>query len=314
MRDVFGEVSKLLESGTDVVLVMIVESSGSTPRRRGAKMLVTGLGRVYGTIGGGRVEYVSIQKAQQVLKERTSQIAQYQLSKNDIQDLGMICGGDVKVYFQLMNACDIRWMNLCRQIESVYQNRERCWLLTDAGTDAREAMKIVSGKPELLHQTDVFAEELVLPQRVWVFGGGHVAQALVPVLASVGFSCVVLEDREEFCKKELFPEAENTMLIDNDKVAEYVSVKAEDYAVIMTRGHKDDQKIQAQMLETPASYIGVIGSLKKKAAVFENLRRMGYTDTDLARITAPIGLAIKAETPAEIAVSIAAQLIMLKNS
>lgn len=145
--------------------------------------------------------------------------------------------------------------------------------------------------------------------RVFIFGGGHVAQALVPALAAVDFRCVVLEDREDFCRPELFPGVEETRLIQNDDPAAYQDITAEDCVAVMTRGHKDDLTVQAHVLKTPAKYIGVIGSRKKTAAVFARLKEMGYADADLARITTPIGLDIKAETPAEIAVSIAAQLI-----
>ena len=100
--------------------------------------------------------------------------------------------------------------------------------------------------------------------------------------------------------------------MDNARLADFVTVEERDYVVVMTRGHKDDQAVQAQMLRTPAHYIGVIGSRRKTAGVFARLREEGFTDADLARITTPIGLDIKAETPAEIAVSIAAQLIQVR--
>ena len=157
-----------------------------------------------------------------------------------------------------------------------------------------------------------YCEPLFRAGRVYVFGGGHVSQALVPALTAVDFRCVVLEDRPEFCRPELFPGVEETRLVDNARLADFVTVDERDYVVVMTRGHKDDQAVQAQMLRTPAHYIGVIGSRRKTAGVFARLREEGFTDADLARITTPIGLDIKAETPAEIAVSIAAQLIQVR--
>ena len=135
------------------------------------------------------------------------------------------------------------------------------------------------------------------------------SQALVPALAAVDFRCMVLEDREDFCKPELFPGAIGTMLIDNNRVNDYIDIQEEDYLCIMTRGHKDDMIIQSQVLATPAHYIGVIGSKRKTQSVFAQLRERGWSDKDFERITTPIGLDIKGETPAEIAVSITAQLI-----
>lgn len=146
--------------------------------------------------------------------------------------------------------------------------------------------------------------------RVYIFGGGHVSQALVPALAAVDFRCVVLEERPEFCRPELFPEAEETRRIDFARLGDAVELTGEDWVIIMTRGHKDDLLIQSQVMRSPARYIGVIGSRQKTAAVTARLREMGFSDRDFARVYAPIGLPIRSETPAEIAVSVAAQLIL----
>jgi xanthine dehydrogenase accessory factor len=155
-------------------------------------------------------------------------------------------------------------------------------------------------------------ERLAESGKVYVFGGGHVAQALVPVLAAADFDCAVLEDRPEFCRAELFCGAAAT-LIDNARVSDYITVTARDYLVLVTRGHRDDLLVLKQALKTPARYIGMIGSRRKAAAVFASLREQGFTDEDLARVRAPIGLEIGSQTPAEIAVSIAAQLIQERN-
>jgi xanthine dehydrogenase accessory factor len=155
-------------------------------------------------------------------------------------------------------------------------------------------------------------ERLEAAGRVYVFGGGHVAQALVPVLAAADFDCAVLEDRPEFCRAEMFCGATAT-LIDNARISDYITVAARDYLVLVTRGHRDDLLVLRQALQTPARYIGMIGSHRKAAAVFASLREQGCTDEDLARVWAPIGLEIGSKTPAEIAVSIAAQLIQERN-
>lgn len=273
MRQLFQQLEQTLRENQNAVLVTVEASSGSTPRGKGATMLVTAQGRIAGTIGGGAVEFRSEQVAQEVLESGGSRDETFLLHPNEVQDLGMICGGDVRVHFRYLAGGDPA------ALEWVRQERAR----------------------------------LIPPGRVFIFGGGHVAQALVPALAAVGFRCVVLEDREDFCRPELFSGVEETRLIRNDDPAAYGDITAEDYVAVMTRGHKDDLTVQAQVLKTQAKYIGVIGSRKKTAAVFARLKEMGYTDADLARITTPIGLDIKAETPAEIAVSITAQLIMLRS-
>lgn len=270
--EVFRLIERILSAGESAVLVTIEASSGSVPCSAGAMMLVAAQGRAAGTIGGGAVEYRSEQIAREALQTGQSRVERFLLRPNEVQDLGMICGGNVQVCFRYLSggeSSDLAW---------VQEEKAR----------------------------------LLPPGRVYIFGGGHVAQALVPALAAVEFRCVVLEDREDFCRPALFPGAEETRLIQNDDPAAYAGITAEDYVAIMTRGHKDDLTVQVHALKTPARYIGVIGSRRKTAAVFSKLREMGYTDADLQRITTPIGLDIKAETPAEIAVSIAAQLIQLR--
>lgn len=333
MRKLFSLLGETVKSGEDAVLVGIIASSGSTPRGAGAYMLVTKAGRIYGTIGGGAVEYRSEQMAAEVLKEKQSRLEFFCLTKNEVLDLGMVCGGDVHVYFHYISARD-RWVaTLTEQVELLFSRSESSWLISNITPGADTALSVYGATsgltgchvpdqviqqlsshdgPVTVGDQTYYCETLVRSGKVYIFGGGHVAQALVPVLTSVGFRCVVLEDREEFCNPALFPGVEETRLIDNEHVLDHVQITESDYVVIMTRGHSFDQDIQAQILKTPARYIGVIGSRRKTAKVFANLRELGFSDADFARITTPIGLDIGAETPAEIAVSIAAQLIAVR--
>lgn len=327
MRKLFQLLKSKLEQKVDVVLVTIVASSGSVPRGEGARMLVTNEGRIGGTIGGGAVEYHSEEAAKKVLETENSHTEHFQLKKNEIQDLGMICGGDVNVYFQYVSSKEPQNIALLEQIEQLYQGGEEFWLIHNlsdndmavyAETCGIVGMKVPDDVISGLHEKPLqiesggklyYCEKMQKSGRVYIFGGGHVSQALVPALAAVDFRCVVLEDREEFAKPELFPGAEEVLMIENSHIADYAEIGSSDYVCIMTRGHKDDLEVQAQVLLTAARYIGVIGSRHKKAGVFAKLLERGFTERDLARITTPIGLSIGAETPAEIAVSITAQLI-----
>lgn len=333
MRKLFLLLGELLKNGDDVVVVSVVASSGSTPRGVGAHMLVTSKGRQCGTIGGGAVEFESEKRALEVLKSKSSYIEKFKLHENQVQDLGMICGGEAFVYFNYIPAGDESIINMTEKIEELFRNNEQAWLISEI-TPGRNGAISVYGKESGLFGNEVpnevfdcpgtkavqieagervfFREMLARAGKVYIFGGGHVSQALVPVLTAVCFQCVVLEDREDFCRAELFPGASEARLIDNSRISEYVNIKKDDYVVIVTRGHKDDQTILTQALNTPARYIGVIGSKRKSEKVFANLREMGFTDSQLSRVAAPIGLYIKAETPEEIAVSIAGQLIQVR--
>lgn len=331
MRNLFQQLGQALEQGSGAVLVTVVASSGSTPRGSGARMLVTDQGRVAGTIGGGAVEFRSEQISKELLRSGVSRSEHFLLHKNQIQDLGMICGGDVQVYFRHLPAYDSTAIELTHKIEELYHTGEQTWFITEVTQGPPGDLAVFSSRsglfgspiPQTVLDTlgshpllvsadgrDYYCEKLIQPGRVFIFGGGHVAQSLVPALAAVDFRCVVLEDREDFCRPELFPGAEETRLIHIDDPDAYRDITENDFVCVMTRGHKDDLLVQAHALKTPACYIGVIGSHRKRAAVFAQLKTMGFADTDLQRITTPIGLSILAETPAEIAVSVTAQLIM----
>ena len=332
MRNLFRTLRQRLEKES-AVLVMVVASNGSTPRGAGAVMIVTAEGRISGTIGGGKVEYECEQKAREILRSGTSQTEHFLLHKNNISDLGMICGGNVDIYFHYIAAGDQDMLTITDTIEKHFRDDECFWLIHDItpGSQGKLAVYgVQSGltgmeiSPEVFRQLQYaplqiqadghtyYTENLLRPDKVYIFGGGHVSQALVPVLTAVDFSCVILEDRPEFCEKELFPGAYQTRRIDNNHILDFVQITDQDYVLIMTRGHRDDQTILAQALLTPAQYIGVIGSRAKSATVFANLREKGYADEDFARVHSPVGLPILAETPAEIAVSIAAQLILVR--
>lgn len=331
MRKLFCLLNEELKNGKDCVLVTVIASKGSVPRGAGACMLVTDRGRLYGTIGGGAVEFQSEKIALNILKTKNSHIEFFRLHKNQIQDLGMICGGDIHIYFRYIPESDASVLALTEKIEDVYQRDEQSWLIYEItaeldgaiglygknshlfGIDAPQEVIDHLGHKSVKMETkgrSFYCEKLIQPGKAYIFGGGHVAQALVPALSAVDFRCVVLEDREQFCRSEMFAGIEETCLIDNDCIGESVTIGEDDYIVIVTRGHKDDQKVLAQVLRTPARYIGVIGSRQKSEAVFANLQAMGFTKKDLKRVISPIGLEIKAETPQEIAVSITAQMIL----
>ncbi|MBR5261490.1 MAG: XdhC family protein [Oscillospiraceae bacterium] len=334
MRTLFGKLKETITNEGDAVLVSVVASSGSTPRGSGAHMLVTEQGRVCGTIGGGAVEYKSEQMAADVLRDKSSLVEHFRLHANDVADLGMICGGAVDVYFRYIPANDRELLELADRIENLFAAHEEFWLICEMTGGSMGDMAVYSRKSgsfgaevsaELIsklgskpaqYEIDghvYYCEQLQAPGKVYIFGGGHVAQELVPALARVGFRCVVIEDRPEFAKPELFEGRAETRLVDTAELSAVADeIDENDYVCIMTRGHKDDFEVQKHILRTKARYIGVIGSPHKKKAVFDRLREFGYCDEDFARVTSPIGLDIGGETPAEIAVSITAQLIMVR--
>lgn len=274
MREIFKGLEDAVKAGKPAVLCTILASSGSTPRGAGAMMVVTEQGRTAGTIGGGAIEFQSEKIASEVLKTKETRVQPFLLRKNDVQDIGMICGGDAQVEFYYIDPSD----------------------------------------PETMRKYEELEEEVRKLATVFIFGGGHVAQALVPVLASLEFNTVVLDDREDYCRKELFSGVTETKVMDLENVTAGLHITEDDYVCIMTRGHKDDLEVEYQILKTPAKYIGVIGSAKKTAGVNQKLMDRGIREEELQRITTPIGFKLRgAQTPAEISICIAAQLIEVRS-
>lgn len=342
MEQLFRILSEDLAGGEDAVLVTIIASSGSTPNGIGARMLMDKTGRRRGTIGGGAVEYRAEGLALEALKEGRSYTKAFTLRRNEIEDLGMICGGDVNVYFQFMRAGKAG-ADFAARAAACFERDENAWLLTDITDDGAWTMALytegggldvyvgegedtLSALPEdelrallmagpVRRQVGthvVYSEPLVQAGRAVVFGGGHVAQELVPVLAHLGWRCVVVDDRPEFVRPELFPAAQGLVLADFENIAAAITLSENDYIFVMTRGHAGDYTVQRQVLQQKAAYVGVIGSRSKTAAVSAKLLADGIPQEMIDTVHTPIGLPIKAKSPAEIAVSIAAEVIQLR--
>jgi xanthine dehydrogenase accessory factor len=156
----------------------------------------------------------------------------------------------------------------------------------------------------------IFAEPVSFAGKVIIFGAGHCSQALVPVLAGVEFRCLVYDNRAEFVSGELFPAAAGLVVGDYEKITDTLEINANDYIVIMT--HAWDLAVLRQIAGIDCAYKGCIGSKTKVATIKSQLAAEGVPKESLEKLHAPIGLKIKAETPQEIAISIAAELIQCR--
>ena len=288
------------------MLVTVVDRSGSAPGRTGAIMLVGEKGYLTGTIGGGMLEYRCISLAKEDLMHLKGGLRQYRLTKEDAASLGMVCGGDVDVLFTVVKPSDEN-IQAVEMIQDCLSHYKAGWIVLPL--DGEGLIFSETKMTENEHGVACYAKDLGNLNKVYIFGGGHLAQELVPVISHLGFRCVVTDDRPEFSTKALFPQAEEVHTWDFGALENKFEIHEGDYIIAMTRGHMGDLEVEKFALRTPAHYIGVVGSRKKIAAVNEKLREVGFTDEDICRIVTPIGLDIHSDTPAEIAISIAAQLI-----
>lgn len=158
-----------------------------------------------------------------------------------------------------------------------------------------------------------FIENFKTLDKVYIFGGGHVAKAVEPVLRHIDFDTFIIDDRADYANPERFPSAVQTIVCpDFDHCFDEIEPDEDSYFIIVTRGHKGDLTVLRQALRKPHAYLGMIGSRRKIKTVFDMLKAEGFTDEELSRVYSPIGLSIGAETPEEIGVSIAAEIIQVR--
>lgn len=195
----------------------------------------------------------------------------------------------------------------------------------------REAKRVMSeGKPRILHfdltgrETteegmicggimDVFVEPIVSLSTLYLFGGGHVSVPLSNMGKTAGFKVVVIDDRLEFASPERFPEADLVLCEEFEKVFPRLQIGSSGYIVIATRAHQSDELVLEHALKTPAKYVGMLASRKKRQTIFSHLLAKGIPQESLDKVHSPIGLKIQAETPEEIAISIVAEIIKVRR-
>ena len=274
---------------TDTVLVTIVEGNGSVPRTTGAYMVVAKNGRIYGTIGGGNLEYQAVKKAMELAGTAAHYVENFDLGTGENSELGMVCGGRVKVLFYSACAQDPGVGEFLKEALAAADEGKPYWLVlpfSEGTPRIRREITEGRGHCRILEENGqkIYAEEFCYDGRVYIFGGGHLAQELVPVLSHLGFWCMVLDDREEYTDHSLFPGVQETKTVDFTALSQILEVKPEDYLVVVTRGHRCDADVERFALRTPASYIGVVGSKRKTRYVREKLASEGFTEEELDQV------------------------------
>lgn len=299
MKKICEEVIK--RENEELLLLTVTGDEGSAPRSRGARALVGKNGLIAGTIGGGSMEFNALKMAVKALGEKKSYVREFGLKK----DFGMICGGGVTIMFQYITDTD--FFKKC--LAAVEQDKN-VWLLVKEDF----SMELREEKPRLSEGVPVegiYSELIKRSGKTYIFGGGHVAQALCPVLAKTGFSCVVFDDRPEFARKELFPDA--AAVINGDFNNINIDFAPNDYIVVVTRGHAHDYTVLKTVVNKKCAYIGAMGSKTKIAETKRKLKEEGVCQDRLDALYAPVGLPINSDTPEEIAISITAQMILVRN-
>ncbi|MEI8049239.1 MAG: XdhC family protein [Bacteroidota bacterium] len=252
MQEIFTDLKVVIEQGIPAVLCIVTETTGSTPRKAGSKMLVYQDGSIKGTIGGGSVEFQAIQDAIKLICSGTSFVKHFHLE----DDLKMHCGGTMDIYFEPIGCL-----------------------------------------PEL-----------------YIFGGGHIGKALAGYAAGLGFRPFVFDQREGIFETWNLTGVE-TRNGDFIQIIDSLTFDANTYVAIVTHKHDFDETVLLACLPHEFAYLGMIGSKRKVAEIRKNaLEIHNFAESQLNKVDMPIGIPFAAETPAEIAISIIAKMIDVKNT
>lgn len=335
MHDYFNLIIERLEQGKSLASLTIIEQNGSAPRGAGAKMLVEkgpeGAVGIWGSIGGGLVEARSMEGAMETMADGQPRIMEFDLSGEMAAGADMICGGEIKVLAELFSPVDLDFF---LNYQEEWKQRKPVFVSANLADGERRLLDENAAEPDKALASALIKEALkqrgsclvkrkskqyfveyrpVVPRLILV-GGGHVGYYTAKVLHMTGFELVVIDDRQDFSNQTRFPEAISVLVKPefSDCFTD-LNIDKDSYIVILTRGHLYDSTALAQALRTPAGYVGMIGSRTKRNAIYESLQAQGVTKAELERVRCPIGLDIKAETPQEIAVSIAAELISVRR-
>ncbi len=286
-------------------LALVVARHGSAPCVVGDLLLLDQTGQVRGTVGGGRLEQEVLDNLQCLLPDGGGSLRHFNLVPE--QD-GMPCGGAVTVllarlqpalqpYFASVYRCLQQGMTVKLRI-AVDVTGQVDWLKADKSAAEGQLFEIpVAPTPELL-----------------IFGAGHITQALAPMAQVAGFTVTVLDDRADYLTAHPFAAGIEVVCLERfEKVFSGREAGVNSFLVIATYDHDHDRTVLEQTLATGAIYIGMVGSRRKREELFGHLRQAGCSETNLARVHCPVGLAIGAESPAEIAVSILAQMISVRR-
>jgi xanthine dehydrogenase accessory factor len=335
-----------------LALATVVETKGSTPQKHGSSALFGSGGLISGTIGGGVLEGNVQQIAQKVIRTKKSGLYNFNFNKDISFKQDAICGGQatvlldgspdrhIIVFEQIKESLRRRipgvLVTIVSGVEETNKDISRYWITAGKMNDlpkqysellGEEAEKLFSASSpydfkrlELTSKREkenvlAFLEPILPSSHLIIAGAGHIGKVLAHLGKLLDFEVTIVDDRAEFANNTNIPDADHIIVEDIGKAIRKLTKNSDTYVVIVTRGHDDDAKALKPCINTGLGYVGMIGSKSKIAKMHRNfVQKRWATEEQWSSIHAPIGLAILSKTVEEIAVSIAAQLVLIRNS
>jgi len=292
----FQSLVRRAEQGRPAAFCVVVDTRGSAPQVPGAAMLLHADGTTEGTLGGGCVEAEVRKQAIELLQRNAAGLLTFDLDRDYGWDDGLICGGHMQVA-----VLPIRTSEEARPFAEAAGQLEQ-------GEAACVPLRI-----EHEGRTLNYRLHLEAPARLIIAGAGHVGTEVARLAVGLDFEVTVIDDRAEFANDRRLPPPIRPIVGDIATTLPRQPIDARTYVVIVTRGHKHDEQALQAVIDRPARYVGMIGSRRKVALIFDDLAAAGVAREELARVYSPIGLPIGSVTVPEIAISIVAQLVEVRR-
>ena len=341
MRDILPDLDLWLSQGEEIALATVVQVRRSAPRPPGARLCVTRSGRMSGSVSGGCVESDVFERAMQILDSRVPEVASYGIADEMGFEVGLSCGGSIDVLIEPFVPSD-EWDTLRQCVErqrpvvhaiglapAPLLGRKLTWPMEgepvgsiSPSLDAHIAevgdqifqtggTKVVT-MPWQKEQAQVFVEAFLPSPSLLIIGATHTAITLCRLATEVGFQVTVIDARSALATPERFPDARRLIHAWPEEALADVPLDSYSSLVVLTHDPKFDVPALASALKSQARYIGAQGSRVTHEGRKRQLREQGFSDADLARIRAPIGLDIGSRTPAELALAILAEVLAVQ--
>jgi xanthine dehydrogenase accessory factor len=337
MKEILNDMDLWFADGrTDIALATVVLTWGSSPRRIGAKMAVTADGRISGSVSGGCVEGAVVEVCSHALNSGKAQLLHYGVADEKAWDVGLACGGNIDVFVEVL---DEKWYRFFRHIvleawagvvvtvirgpqellgrKAAYgRDGERTGSLgADLDIELQSVFSSIHQSQRISLRTDleIFVDLFQPPPVLVMIGGVHVAIALTRQAKSVDYQTVVIDPRRSFGSEIRFPDVDYLLQEWPKKAFEELMPTPDMAVALLTHDPKIDDQALKILLDSEVFYIGALGSRKTHANRKDRLREMGFSDSKIARIYAPIGLDIGADNPEEIALAIMAEIIGVRR-
>ncbi len=333
MVDHIQQLEKWLEEGKQLAIARVVSTWRSSPRPAGSALVVTEDGDMMGSVSGGCVEKAVVAKALKVIETREASLESYGVADEDAWEVGLSCGGKLEVFIQPFFAADV-WY----EMQTAKEHKEGRILVTAIGPEAAtlltdlegienedlprnlidQSLKLYESTKNMMIEVEgnrYFLQSLPPKPKMILIGSAHISSELTSLAHLYGFETILIDPRDTFAKKTHFESKPGTVHVNwPQEVLPNYTLDRDTYIVILSHDPKIDDEALKLALRSDVRYIGALGSRKTHAKRVGRLEGYGFTQEEIAKIKAPIGISINSHSASEIALSIIAQVIQVRNS